>query len=153
EKVHKANYPNAFKYSREFLQQFTYDTSVNPNWINKSDNFWYVYRTSQGTSYWKVTPANRCKEPLFNHAKLAASLSEVAKKPIEANGLSLSRVSLTDDGVKLKFVFDDYQYEYEIAANKLTKGSRAPRGPQAPQNIPGLSQEEQQRRQEQFDRF
>ena len=42
EKANKANYPNAFKYSREFVQQFSYDTSATPNWINKSDNFWYV---------------------------------------------------------------------------------------------------------------
>lgn len=152
EKVRKANYPNAFKYSREFLQQFTYDTSVTPNWINKSDNFWYVYRTSKGTNYWKVTPANRSKEPLFDHAKLAAALSELSKKPIEAHALSLSRVSLSDDGAKLKFVFDDYQYDYEIVANKLTKGDRAPRTAQPPA-IPGMSQEEQQRRQEMIDRF
>ncbi|MFT3878363.1 MAG: DPP IV N-terminal domain-containing protein [Gemmatales bacterium] len=154
EKVNKANYPNAFKYSREFIQQFSYDTSVTPNWINKSDNFWYVYRTSKGTTYWKVTPANRSKEPLFDHAKLAAALSELSKKPVDANGLALSRVTLTDDNAKLKFAFDDYLYEYELAANKLTKGGRAPRGFQPPAGaMAGLTQEEQQRRQEQIERF
>lgn len=153
EKANKANYANAFKYSREFVQQFSYDTSVTPNWINKSDNFWYVYRTSKGTNYWKVTPANKSKEPLFDHAKLAAALSELSKKPIEANGLALSRVTLSDDGVKLKFTFDEYLYECEIAANKLTKGGKAPRGFQPPAGGAGLSQDQQQRRQEQIDRL
>jgi dipeptidyl-peptidase-4 len=154
EKVRQANYPNAFKYSREFVQQFSYDTSVTPNWIGKSDNFWYVYRTSKGTTYWKVFPNNKSRELLFDHAKLAAALSEQSKKPIESHGLSLSRVSLTDDGAKVKFVFDDYQYEYEIVPNKLTKGSRAPRGFNAPPAATaGLTQEEQRRRQELMERF
>lgn len=150
--MQKANYTNAFKYSREFVQRFSYDTSVTPNWINKTDNFWYVYRTNQGTNYWKVTPASKIKEPLFDHARLAASLSELSKKPLEGNGLSLSRVTLSDDGAKLKFVFDEYQYEYEIVTNKLTKGTKAP-ARTAPPMPPGLSQEEQQRRQEMLDRF
>lgn len=152
DKVTRANYQNALKFSRDFVQQFSYDTSVTPNWIGKTDNFWYVYRTSKGTNYWKVYPANKSKEPLFDHARLAAALSELSKKPIEAHGLSLSRVTLTEDGAKLKFVFDEYQYEYEIVANKLTKGSRAPRAQQMA-NIPGLSQEQQQRRQEMLERF
>lgn len=88
EKVKQANYANAFKYSREFVQQFTYDTSVTPNWIGKTDNFWYVYRTSKGTTYYKVYPANKSKELLFDHAKLAALLSEQSKKPMEAHAIA-----------------------------------------------------------------
>ncbi|MFO0814431.1 MAG: DPP IV N-terminal domain-containing protein [Gemmatales bacterium] len=149
EKVRHANYNNAFKYSREFVQQFSYDTSVTPNWIGKTDNFWYVYRTSKGTTYWKVFPNNKSRELLFDHARLAASLSEQSKKPIESHGLALSRVSLSEDGAKLKFVFDDYQYEYEIVANKLTKGAKAPRGfGPLPGTATAGTQEDQRRRQE-----
>lgn len=153
EKVKQANYANAFKYSREFVQQFTYDTSVTPNWIGKTDNFWYVYRTSKGTTYYKVYPANKSKELLFDHAKLAALLSEQSKKPMEAHAIALSRVTLSDDGAKLKFVFDEYQYEYEIVANKLTKGAKASARTFTPPMPPGLSEEEQRRRQEQIDRM
>jgi dipeptidyl-peptidase 4 len=152
EKVTRANYANAFKYSREFVQQFSYDTTVTPNWIGKTDNFWYAYRTSKGTNYYKVTPANKSKELLFDHARLAAALSEQSKKPVEAHALSLSRVSLTDDGAKLKFVFDEYQYEYEIIPSKLTKGSKASRT-FTPPTPPGMSEEEQRRRQEFLNRI
>lgn len=152
EKVKQANYANAFKYSREFLQQFSYDTTVTPNWIGKSDNFWYVYRTSKGTTYWKVFPANKSKELLFDHAKLAALLSEQSKKPVEAHAITLSRVTLSDDSAKLKFVFDEYQYEYEIVANKLTKGTKASRT-FTPPATPGLTEEEQRRRRELVDRM
>src|SRR5260221_4115103 len=129
EKVHKANYPQAFKFSREFVQQFSYDTSVNPQWIGKTDTFWYAYKTSKGSKYWKVNPTEKKKEPLFDHIKLAAQLSELSKKPLEANGLAIARVTLNDEANKLKFVFDEYQYEFDLAANKLTKGGKAPARP------------------------
>jgi dipeptidyl aminopeptidase/acylaminoacyl peptidase len=148
EKVHKANYPQAFKFSREFVQQFSYDTAINPQWIGKTDNFWYFYRTSKGTNYWKVNSADKKKEPLFDHVKLAAQLSELSKKPVEANGLSLTRVTITDDAARLKFVFEEYQYEFEIATNKLTKGGKAPPRPAGPPGRFGQNQDDQQRREQ-----
>src|SRR3954469_10068301 len=48
ERVTQANYKQAFHYSSAFLRQFIYDTAVTPNWIGKSDAFWYAYRTSKG---------------------------------------------------------------------------------------------------------
>src|SRR6516165_5031734 len=70
ERVTQANYKLAFKYSSEYLKQFVYDTAVNPNWIGKTDSFWYSYRTSQGTNYYRVHPRQGTKEPLFDHVKL-----------------------------------------------------------------------------------
>src|SRR5262245_30580371 len=76
ERVTQANYKQAFHYSSTFLQQFVYDTSVRPNWIGKTDCFWYSYRTSKGTSFWRVDPRQATKVPLFDHVKLATLLSE-----------------------------------------------------------------------------
>src|SRR5437016_3700570 len=56
ERVTHANYKQAFHYSNAFLQQFVYDMTVMPNWIGKTDTFWYSYRTSKGTQYWRVDP-------------------------------------------------------------------------------------------------
>ena len=71
--VTTANYKQAAKYSREYLRQFIYDTSVTPNWIGKTDVFWYSYRTSKGTNWWKVDPKQAAKTPLFDHVKMAAT--------------------------------------------------------------------------------
>ena len=89
EVVRTANYKQAFKYSAEYLRQFVYSTSVLPNWIGKTDAFWYSYRTSQGTQYYRVIPKQTGKEPLFDHVKLATLLSEMTQKPVEANALPL----------------------------------------------------------------
>src|SRR5262245_1808250 len=51
---------------------------------------------------------------------------ELVQKPIEPALLVLSRASVNDEGTKLKFVVDDFQYEYELASEKLVKLGKAP---------------------------
>ena len=62
-RVAGANWKQATKYSDAFLKQFTYSLSVEPQWIGKSDAFWYEYRTSQGKQWYKVQPKEAKKEP------------------------------------------------------------------------------------------
>src|SRR6516165_11312272 len=78
--VAQANYKQAFHYSNAFLQQFVYDMAVTPNWIGKTDSFWYAFRTSTGTHYWRVDPAKPEKVSLFDQVKLATLLSETTQK-------------------------------------------------------------------------
>ncbi len=129
ERVVSANYKQAFKYSDAYLRQFTYDTAVSPNWIGKTDSFWYAYRTSRGTSYYRVNPTLAIKEPLFNHVKLATLLSEMVQKPLDAVQLSLTRMTINDEGTRIKFVVEEMQYEYDLGSEKLTRLGKAPTGP------------------------
>jgi len=98
DRVVQANYKQAFHFSPEFLRQFVYDTAVTPNWIGKTDTFWYAYRTSKGTNYWRVDCRQATKSPLFDAVKLATLLSEATQKPLDAAQLPLTRVSIDDDG-------------------------------------------------------
>src|SRR5581483_3778448 len=68
--VARANYKLANQFNKNYVRQFVYDTSVTPHWIGKTDTFWYSYRTSQGTNYYRVNPKLKTKEPLFDRAKL-----------------------------------------------------------------------------------
>jgi hypothetical protein len=124
--VTKANYKLAFKYSPEALRPFVYSTSVRPNWIGKSDSFWYEFRTSKGTQYYRVNPAEGRKEPLFDRTRLATQLSELTKKAQDPLQLPLARLSINDEGTKIKFVAEEYQYEYDLKAEKLSKLGKAP---------------------------
>ncbi|MFO0811216.1 MAG: DPP IV N-terminal domain-containing protein [Gemmataceae bacterium] len=146
-----ADYPQAFKYTPENLRPFLYDTAVTPMWIGKTDAFWYSYRTSQGTSYYRVDPRKPAKEPLFDQQRLAALLSEQTHKPVEPGTLPLTRVSLDDEGVKMKFVVGEWQYEYDLKADKLTKLGKAPALPQAPFGPGGRGQQENQQQRQQQD--
>jgi dipeptidyl aminopeptidase/acylaminoacyl peptidase len=129
DRVTRANYKQASKYSTAYLKQFLYDTAVTPNWIGKSDCFWYSYRTSSGTTYYRVNPRNATKEPLFDRVKLGTLLSETTQKPLDPAMLPLSRVTINDEGTKIKFVVEDFQYEYDLQTEKLTKLGKAPPAP------------------------
>src|SRR5262245_55061508 len=97
-RVVRPDYQQAAQYSTEYLRQFMYDTSVTPRWIGKTDQFWYAYRTSRGTSYWRVDPKLATKAPLFDRLRLAAQLMEVTQKPLDPVLLTLSRLTVNDEG-------------------------------------------------------
>jgi dipeptidyl aminopeptidase/acylaminoacyl peptidase len=124
-----ANYKQAFHFSNEFLRQFVYDVGVTPNWIGKTDTFWYSYRTSKGTNYWRVDCRQGTKVPLFDAIKLATLLSQATQKPLDAAQLPLTRMTIDDEGHKIKFVVETTQYEYDLQGEKLAKLGPAPPAP------------------------
>ena len=130
-----ANYKQAYKYSPEFLRQFVYSTAVQPNWIGKTDSFWYQYNTSKGKQWYKVNAREATKEPLFDRVKVGAQLSEAVRKPLDPNQLPLTGVSLNDEATKLKFLAEGFQFEYDLRSEKLTKLGKAPVGPPGPGNM------------------
>jgi hypothetical protein len=132
DRITHANYKQAFHFNGDFIGKFVYSTSVLPQWIGKTDAFWYSYRTSHGTNYWRVDPKSATKTPLFDHAKLATQLAELTHKPIDPIQLPLTRVSLNEEGTKLKFVVDELQYEWDLSVEKLTKLGKAPPAPRVP---------------------
>jgi dipeptidyl aminopeptidase/acylaminoacyl peptidase len=125
-RVTGANYPLAMKFNRDFVRQLAREVSVAPQWLGQTEQFWYAVNTTQGPRYWRVDAEKKTKEPLFDTAKLAAALSELAKKPIDAASLEISRVEVNAEATKMKFVHGDAQFEYELATGKLTKLGRAP---------------------------
>ncbi len=144
-RVSGANYKQANKYSEAFLRQFTYSTSVEPHWIGKSDAFWYEYRTSQGKQWYKVQLVQAKKEALFDRVKLAGQLSVEVRKPLDHLQLPITRGALSDDGAKFKFVADDWQFEYDLSAEKLAKLGKASA---VPGGVGAMSPDQQQRMKE-----
>src|SRR6516162_607695 len=49
-----ANYPLAGKFTRDFISQHVHEATITPQWIGKSDQFWYSIRTDHGLKYWRV---------------------------------------------------------------------------------------------------
>jgi dipeptidyl-peptidase-4 len=128
ERMTGANYPLAQKFNQKFVAQHVQEASVLPQWIGKTDVFWYAARGATGTHYWKVDPATREKTPLFDHVVLAGSLSELSKTPLDGDTLQLTRTTVNAEGTKLTFVFGENQYEYEFTAAKLKSLGKAPTG-------------------------
>ncbi|NRA95771.1 MAG: DPP IV N-terminal domain-containing protein, partial [Planctomycetes bacterium] len=128
----KANYDQAKKFSTSFLRQFTYGSAVSPQWIGKTDLFWYSFKTSDGTHYWLVDPNRKSKVELFDRESLAAQLTEACRKARDAGDLKIASLKLDDTGEKMTFTADEFEFEYERSTGKLTKKDKKKKAAAAP---------------------
>ena len=69
-------YLQAEKYTQEKLNTMLFSTVVDPHWFQKGNNFWFEYKTSEGTFWYVVDPAARTKKLLFDRDELASQLSQ-----------------------------------------------------------------------------
>src|SRR5262245_18131277 len=57
--------------------KLVFDTGVTPHWLQSGSRFWYAYQTRDGRRFTIVDPLKKTKAPLFDHAKMAASLTSI----------------------------------------------------------------------------
>ena len=89
QKVTKANYELASRFSQKRVGQLVYSTRITPNWFANSDRFWYSWKTAQGTKYYLVDPASGKKAELFDMDRLAMQITEITRDPYDAQHLPL----------------------------------------------------------------
>ena len=135
QKVTRANYEQAARFTTKKIGQMVHSTRIRPNWFEKSDRFWYSWKTSEGTRYYIVDPATGSKKEIFDMDRLARQITEITRDPYDARHLPL-RLELKDDktfqwdmkskqekrdsagNTTGKFV--EYRFYYDIASGKLT---------------------------------
>jgi dipeptidyl aminopeptidase/acylaminoacyl peptidase len=137
QKVTKANYELASRFSQKRVGQLVYSTRITPNWFANSDRFWYSWKTSQGTKYYLVDPATGKKSEIFDMDKLAMQITEITRDPYDAQHLPLqlqlkddkyfqfditSKTEKKDTSAKKKgrTEYVKYRFYYDIATKKLT---------------------------------
>src|SRR5262249_28679882 len=69
------NYDLAANWTSQKVSKLVFDTAVTPRWLESSDRFWYAYQTREGRRFYFVDPVRKSKAPLFDHAKMAATLT------------------------------------------------------------------------------
>jgi dipeptidyl aminopeptidase/acylaminoacyl peptidase len=99
------NYELAARWTSQKVSRLVFDTSVTPRWLEKSERFWYPFQTREGRRFYLVDPAKKVKAPLFDHAKMAATLTMLTGIPYDAQHLPFSTV---------RFVKDDTVFEFEV---------------------------------------
>ena len=72
-------------------------TAGRPAWL-ADGRFWYRATTPNGSTFVVVNPTRRTRAPLFDHVKLAASLSTAIGTPVEAERLPFHDVEMSADG-------------------------------------------------------
>ncbi len=131
-----ANYEHAARFSTKNLRNMVYSTRVRPNWFEKSDRFWYSWKTADGTNYYIVDAASGRKSEIFDREKLARDITEITRDPYDAWHLPLGGLKLKEDktfqwDLKSKTEkrdsagnttgeFVEYRFYYDISTGKLT---------------------------------
>ncbi len=105
-RVRKANYELAARWTSQKVGKLVFDTSVTPRWLETGDRFWYSYETSQGKKFYIVDPARKTKAPLFDNAKMAAMLTTLTRIPYDAQHLPINTI---------KFVKKDSAFQFDVS--------------------------------------
>ena len=140
EPITKSNYDAAARFSPTKVRQMVFSTSVKPNWLKKSNCFWYSYTTAEGQKWYFVDPDKKQKRLLFDNNKMAAELTRVLRDPYDAQHLPPMNIRFTQDEKAFRFTvrskvekeekFDrktgknqtvkkEYVFEYDLATNTL----------------------------------
>ena len=125
EKVTKANYALAERFSAKRVNQMVFSTRVTPRWFKEGDRFWYEWQSPKGTNYYIVDPMKGTKTEVFDLERLAMELTEIVKDPFDAQHIPITSLKLKDDKV---FTFDIRSTQDKPAKPDTTKASTARRG-------------------------
>ena len=101
----KPNYDLASQWTSEKVGKIVFDTSVTSRWLEAGDRFWYTYQTRDGRRFHLVDPAKKTKAPLFDHAKMAATLTAMIGQPYDTQHLPFSTV---------RFVKKDAAFQFDV---------------------------------------
>jgi len=92
----EANWQLAARFAPYKMSDLTYSTSVQPRWIQGTENFWYRYETAAGTDFILVDPAAGTKTPIFDNDRIAAELTRITKDPYDGQHLPITSIRFVD---------------------------------------------------------
>jgi len=101
----KPNYDLAANWTAQKVGRLVFDTTVTPRWLESGDRFWYPYQTREGRKFYLVDAIKKSKAPLFDHAKMAATLTSMTREPYDAQHLPFTTV---------KFVRKDAAFQFDV---------------------------------------
>ena len=96
-------YLQAEKFTQDKLKTMLFSTTVDPHWFQQGNNFWYEYKTSEGTFRYVVNPNTRSQSLLFDRDEMAAQLTEIVQDPFEARQLPIRKLKAKEDGRTFTF--------------------------------------------------
>ena len=118
-RVNRANWTLAERFGTDAMRTAVYSTGVQPRWLGETDSLWYNWRDRTGSRFYLVVPQAKAKRPLFDHAKVAAALSETHRKAYEPQNLPFRTLDFTKDHQRIRFTVDTVRYEWHLRNEKL----------------------------------
>ena len=124
--INYEDYKRAERYLPWNAYKMAFNTHIQPNWIEKSDRFWYISKDQNEKRFYIVDPVRKTKEDAFHHDKLAKSLSTLKGKSYTRDNLPFEDIKFIEDKNliqfdirKQRFLFDLESYQCKEKKKKV----------------------------------
>jgi dipeptidyl aminopeptidase/acylaminoacyl peptidase len=97
------------------LQHKVFTGDVTPNWIEKTDRFWYRGINAKGTEFVLVDAGQNTSGPAFDHARLAEGLSTASHHIYQASELPFYTFEFVEDGKAIHFDVDESTWTCQLS--------------------------------------
>lgn len=118
------DYQRAQRFLPGNLRHVVFRADVEPHWIEKSNRFWYRRASAKGTEFVLVDASENTSGPAFDHAQLAAKLSQATKRQIEPFDLPFSDIEFVKNGKAIRFSVDDAEWVCQLATYNCKRDLR-----------------------------
>ena len=108
----RPNYRLAGRFAPYKIQELIHSTSVEPNWIEDSDRFWYSWEAGDGKSYYLVDPQAGTKAEIFDNDRIASELTRITLDPWDGKHLPIQNIRFMDENT-LQFDTSEEEDEEE----------------------------------------
>jgi dipeptidyl aminopeptidase/acylaminoacyl peptidase len=131
----KSDYERA-NHFRQLVANKVFKARVTPHWFAGSTRFWYRNDLRGGArEFIDVDAARGVREPAFDHAKLAAALSQATGKPFAADRLPLDNIEFAEGEDSVRFAAEGKGWKFDRHSGALVEGP-VPAAPPATPNLP-----------------
>ena len=93
-----------------------YNISVDPNWIDGTDSFWYLRTGRDGKEFVLVDAKNGTKQPAFDHAALAEALADASGSEVDPSELPFSEIQIDDLTIRFSAFNRSWEWDREWSA-------------------------------------
>ena len=94
--VTETDYQRAERFLTQFTRPLVYQNNVTPNWV-QDHAFWYTSQTKEGTVFMLADLQRQSKRALFDHERMAETLSELADTTYEPMALPITQIGLSEN--------------------------------------------------------
>jgi len=115
------DYQRAEKFLHFNVYDLVQNLYLNPNWIDKTSDFWYKTEIENGHHFNLVLSSKNEVKPAFDHKKMASALEKELGKTINPDSLPFSKIKFKDKLKTIMFKVDSLNFKHEPKKNILSK--------------------------------
>jgi dipeptidyl-peptidase 4 len=122
-----ADYEHAEKFMTYNTNPLVFQNSVRPTWL-ANDRFWYRNTVADGAEFILVDPVKGTRQPAFDHAKLAVTLSKAADVVYGPHSLPFQEIEFSPDGQFIHFTAASKKWKCDVGGAECLSEGAAPGG-------------------------